>query len=423
MRVGLTPPRAPSGWAKMLTRSSSSAHPRSAASAASAAPGGGAGRPAARRSAAPAAPPRPSGGRHAARPRRGVRAGTRSIARTAHRRGARAPARTTNPGRTSRSRWAAASATERRSAGAHQPIEPRPDAVGRSEDLGDRGHRRSSHGRRLATDGPLQLGEGVGVPGQLTVVAHHAVDGSDPAIGHQVVEAEPAAMPVVPSRSSARWMSATGGGAVSSSSRRTPPRITRCWRSGLVRTRSDTLSSSSSRAGSRARDGRRDGSTSRAACRRPSPRSPAAPRSAMPRRSPPAPSPPGGPGSRRGRCRRRAPCRLRRRRRCSSAGGRARPPGRSVGRDLRPADVGERRRQGVDEAARAAGRGGRARPSSSRRRGSGHDGPPWAGSARAPPRGRARWPGICQSRPAPVNWLSAVRGTWTVTPSSGPPGS
>ena len=250
MRRGLTGPLTPRGWAKVLTRSSSSCQ-RTATSS------GGARRcgPAPRGSVPPAGAPRPSAGGRGRRRRRAGRDGARCRGRSARRRrGGRRRRAARTPGRPAgrAGRW-------RRS--------PTPD--GRGDQAGElertrRALRRSASRRRVPAPRPrcgpparprpaLQGGERVGVPRQLARDRARSIDGdrgsTRPPARAERRRRPPAIASRPRSQSAPVTLPRSTAPRVSRSSRRTPPRITGCCRSALVSTRSDTLSSSSSSAG------------------------------------------------------------------------------------------------------------------------------------------------------------------------------
>ena len=94
-----------------------------------------------------------------------------------------------------------------------------------------------------------------------------------------------------------------------------------------------------------------------------------------------------------------------------------------AGRTATPVDLAERDGQRVDERDRAAGRARRARLRSSRPSGSAGAARPWAASARGRRRARPGGRGSASRSPRRSTRFSAVSGTCTDTPSSGPPGS
>ena len=220
-RTVLTEPLAPIGWAKRETRSSSSFQRHVSSEVSSSAP--------------PAGRPRPSAGRSratsSARRSRRYSMPARSGGRRA---GAGARARRRTVAATSRSRCARHRRPTRRSAGAPAGrAGPARGRDGRGRRRRRPAHRRRSPARPLAHQ-QLQRDEGRLVPRQ-----RRRASVSTRSTGRRLRQSGRRALPTARADS----------GTVSSSSRRTPPRITRRCSSGLVSTRSDTLSPSSSSAG------------------------------------------------------------------------------------------------------------------------------------------------------------------------------
>ena len=249
MRLALTGPRTPSGCANTLIRSSSSIHATSRRSSGDTfAPRRHLGVARAR-----SAGPRPSAAGRGRRHRRGGRGGTRSRGRSDGRRGAgRRPragrTRATRAGRGERSASATVGARARRRSA--PSVRPRPAPRRR----GRRPHRRA-HRRRVAAH---RHGPPVSIAREAAVVPRQLVARTSRRRRRRRCT-RPRDRRAGSSRSRMASLADWSSECVrpwrrsvprpSASSRRTPPRIARCWSGSLSTTRRATLSPRSSRVG------------------------------------------------------------------------------------------------------------------------------------------------------------------------------